>query len=79
LHSPLNIFFCYATPTLPADGEFFSLDEYVQFDVFAFTIIFQRILTMLQYDILRPGSTALVETAFKARGETACCHSGGFG
>ena len=77
--SPVQLFICHAAPTLFANGQFFSFKENVKLDVFAFTLVFPRILTMLQHVTLHSGSTALVETAFKARGETAYCHSGGFG
>jgi hypothetical protein len=48
-NSPLNLLFGKAAPTLPADGQFFSLKENVQLDVLTLALVFPRIFAMLQH------------------------------
>jgi len=71
LISPVKLFVCHAAPTLFANGEFFSFKENVKLDVFAFTLVFPRILAMLQFR--EPPVTflshLLAEIAFKTRCE----------
>ncbi len=45
---PLEFPVSYRAPTLLANGQFFSFKENVKLDVLAFTLVFPRILTMLQ-------------------------------
>jgi hypothetical protein len=48
-NSPLNLFFGEAAPTLPADGQLFSLEQNVQLDVLTLAFMLPGILTMLQH------------------------------
>jgi hypothetical protein len=41
--------FCYFAPAVVADGEFFSFEKYVEFDVCAFAFVFPRVLAMFQF------------------------------
>ena len=71
LIAPVKLFVRHAAPALFANGQFFSFKENVKLDVFTFTLVFPRILTMLQFR--EPPVTflshLLAEIAFKIRCE----------
>jgi hypothetical protein len=46
--SPFQLFFCDVSPALSADGQFLSLEQNVEFDVFAFAFVFPGVSAMFQ-------------------------------
>jgi len=53
--SPFSFVLCYVAPALPADRQFFTFEEDVQFYVLATALVLPRILAMFQLTTLRYG------------------------
>lgn len=76
--SPFLFFFGYVGPALFADGYFFAVEHYVQFDVFAVAFVFPGVFAVFQLlaSMCSHGNSWFFY-AFKVRSEATVACSGG--